>query len=263
VKLASWNVNSISAREERLLAWLAKREPDVVCLQELKATDSAFPHAALERVGYRAAVLGQPTYNGVAILARSGIEDVTRGFGDGEADAQARLIGARVSGLRVASVYVPNGESVGSDKWAYKLAWLARLRAWLERSCDPGEPLVLCGDFNVAPDDIDVANPDRWRNTVLCHPDGRRALGELVAWGLFDAFRTLHPEERAYSWWDYRELGFPRNDGLRIDQLWVTGPLVERLRSAEIDRNERKGARPSDHAPVVAAFEPWASSHAR
>jgi exodeoxyribonuclease-3 len=255
MKLASWNVNSIRAREERLLAWLARREPDVVCLQELKVTDDAFPRAALERAGYRAAVLGQPTYNGVAILARAAIEDVTCGLGDGADDAQARLIAARVSGLRVASVYVPNGASVGSDKWAYKLAWLGRLRAWLERACDPGEPLALCGDFNVAPTDLDVANPERWNDTVLCHPDGRRALEQLVGWGLFDAFRALHPQDRAYSWWDYRELGFPKNDGLRIDQLWVTAPLRERLRAVEIDRNERKGARPSDHAPVVAELE--------
>jgi exodeoxyribonuclease-3 len=255
MKLASWNVNSIRAREERLLAWLARREPDVVCLQELKVTDDAFPRSALERAGYRAAVLGQPTYNGVAILARDALEDVTCGLGDGADDTQARLIAARVSGLRVASVYVPNGASVGSDKWAYKLAWLGRLRAWLERTCDPGEPLALCGDFNVAPTDLDVANPERWNDTVLCHPDGRRALERLVGWGLFDAFRALHPQDRAYSWWDYRNLGFPKNDGLRIDQLWVTAPLRERLRAVEIDRNERKGARPSDHAPVVAELE--------
>jgi exodeoxyribonuclease-3 len=257
MKLASWNVNSIRAREERLLAWLARRQPDVVCLQELKVAEAAFPHAALESAGYRATALCQPTYNGVAILARAGVgvEDVTCGLGDDTDDSQARLIVARVSGLRVASVYVPNGAAVGSEKWEYKLAWLGRLRAWLEHRCDPAEPLALCGDFNVAPTDLDVANPERWRDTVLCHPDGRRALDELVKWGLFDAFRALHPQERAYSWWDYRRLGFAKNDGLRIDQLWVTAPLRERLRSVEMERDERKGARPSDHVPVVAELE--------
>ncbi len=250
MKLASWNVNSIRARQERLLRWLERAKPDVVCLQELKVADADFPLEALRAAGWHAAVHGQRTYNGVAILARTPLERVEVGLRDGVDDPQARLVAADAAGVRVVSLYVPNGALVGSDKWAYKLKWLARLRAWLERAADPGRALALCGDWNVAPADLDVARPDAWSDTVLCHEDGRAALRRVLDWGLIDAFRRRHPELRAYSWWDYRQLGFARNDGLRIDHLMLSEPLAARLRDAGIDRDERKGKLPSDHAPV-------------
>jgi exodeoxyribonuclease-3 len=251
MKIATWNVNSIRSRLDRLLRWLERHEPDVLCLQELKVTDDKFPFDPIREAGYAASVHGQKTYNGVAILSRTDAEDICRRLDDRDDDPQARFISARINGLRVASVYVPNGSSVGSDKWSYKLAWLQRLRAHLDRHGDPAEPLVLCGDFNVAPHDLDVANPEAWRNTVLCHEDARQALGDLGDWGLVDLFRSQHPDGRFYSWWDYRMLGFPKNDGLRIDHILGTAPVLERLESAEIDRDERKGKQPSDHAPVA------------
>jgi exodeoxyribonuclease-3 len=243
-------VNSIRTRRERLLAWLAKSGPDVVCLQELKAPDEEFPADALREAGYYSASHGQKTYNGVAIVSRAPLANVAPGLGDGVDDPQARLLSAEVHGIRVIAAYVPNGASVGSDKWEYKLAWLGRLRAYLERTADPSHPLVLCGDLNVAPADLDVARPDAWRHTVLCHEEGRAALRRVLDWGLVDGFRHRHPDVAAYSWWDYQRLAFPKGDGLRIDHVLVTAPLLARLRDAGIDRDERKGKLPSDHAPV-------------
>jgi len=253
--VATWNVNSVRAREARLLAFLERSRPDVLCLQELKTEDAAFPLEAVTRLGYHAAVYGQKTYNGVAILAREAPADVKRGMGDGDADPQARLIEARVRGVRVISAYFPNGGEVGSEKWAYKLAWMERLRAHLAATAVPGEPFALCGDFNVAPEDRDVANPESWKDTVLCHPDAREALARIAASGFEDAFRRVRPEPGLYSWWDYRMLGFPKNDGLRIDHVYATAPLAARTAAAEIDRNERKGKQPSDHAPVLVTFQ--------
>jgi exodeoxyribonuclease-3 len=191
VRIATWNVNSIRARFDRLTAWLARHSPDVLCLQELKVSDEAFPFEAIERVGYRAAVSGQKTYNGVAILAREAPSEVVRGLSDDVEDAQARLIAATVQGVRVLSAYVPNGAEVGSDKWAYKLEWLRRLRAWLDRRFPRAEPLALGGDFNVAPEARDVCDPAAWEPSVLFHPEARAALEHVRAWGLVDAFR-LH-----------------------------------------------------------------------
>ena len=256
MRLATWNVNSIRARLDRALAWLARQQPDVVCLQELKCTDDAFPHAAIRDAGYHAAVHGQKTYNGVAILSRAEPTDVQTGLGDDVEDPQARLVAATVEGVRVLSAYVPNGSVVGSDKWAYKLGWLARLRDHLDRGFDPAEPLVLCGDFNVARFDDEVGFPDRWGGSVLCHHDGREALERVRAWGFTDVFRQHHPEGGVYSWWDYRAGAFHRNDGLRIDHLFAAEPLADRCTAAEVDRDERKGPKPSDHAPVVAVFQP-------
>jgi exodeoxyribonuclease III len=249
MKLATWNVNSVRAREARLIGWLERHRPDVLCLQELKGAAEFFPTAAVAKVGYRAAVLGQKAYNGVAILAREKLEDVRRGLDDGVDDPQARLISARVGGVRVICVYVPNGGDVGHAKWQYKLAWLERLAAYLKRWHEPSEPLVLCGDFNIAPDDRDVANPESWRDTVLCHADVRARLAPLLVWGLRDLLRQTHPEGGIFSWWDYRNLGFPKNDGLRIDLVLATAPVT--CREAVVDREERQGQQPSDHAPVV------------
>ena len=254
MKIATYNVNSVRARLTRLLAWLSKERPDVACLQEIKATDDDFPRLEIEALGYQAAVHGQRTYNGVAILSLRPLDDVRRGL-DGETpDAEARLLSARVGDVRVLSVYVPNGQTVGSEKWEYKLEWMERLRGHLVASYEPGTPLVVCGDFNVAPEDRDVARPDEWRNTVLCHPDARAAWRRLVDWGMVDAVRLHHTGDGPYTWWDYRRLGFAKNNGLRIDHLLATRPLADRCTGAYVVRDERKGPLPSDHAPLVAVF---------
>ncbi len=253
-KILTWNVNSVRARLDRLLARLDAERPDVACLQELKVADDDFPRAELEAAGWHAAVHGQKTYNGVAILSRTVPTDVTRGMDDGVDDGEARLIAATVGGVRYLSAYIPNGKTVGSDKWEYKLSWLARLRAHLAARYRPDEPLVLAGDFNVAPEDRDVARPEEWRDSVLCHAEARARLADLVAWGLTDAIRLHHHGEGPLTWWDYRMLGFPKNNGLRIDHILVTAPLAARCSEAYVVRDERKGKLPSDHAPVVAVF---------
>lgn len=251
MKLATWNLNSIRARRERLLRWLERHPVEVLCLQELKVTDADFPRDELREAGYEAAVYGQRAYNGVAILSRETPGDVERGLGDEDDDDAARLIAARVAGLRVVSAYFPNGGAIGSDKWRYKLEWMRRLAAWLARRCDPEEPLVLCGDFNVAPEARDVHDPAVWEGTVLFHPEAREALERIRAFGLVDLFRRHRNEAGLFSWWDYRMLGFQKGRGLRIDHVWGTRPVAERSLGAEIDREERKGKQPSDHAPVV------------
>lgn len=254
--IATWNVNSIRMRQERLAAWLARERPDVVCLQEIKVPDADFPRAELEAAGWHLAVFGQKAYNGVAILSREPLTDVQTGLADDEEDDEARLLAARTAGgkVRVVNVYVPNGRTVGCDKWFYKLKWLERLRRWLERHARSDEPLVLCGDFNVAPEDRDVARPDEWRETVLCHGEARKGLRDVMEWGLVDTIRLHHHEQGPYSWWDYRMLGFAKGNGLRIDHILATAPLAERCTKAYVVRDERKGKQPSDHAPVVAEF---------
>jgi exodeoxyribonuclease-3 len=255
MKLATWNVNSIRAREDRLLRWLSMVGPDVLCLQELKVTEDAFPFDTLRALGYHAAVHGQKTYNGVAILARTEPGEVERGFGDGGDDIQARLVAARVGRIRVVSAYVPNGAEVGSDKWAYKLEWLRRLGAWLDRRFARSDLLALCGDFNVAPEARDVHDPSAWEGSVLFHPDARAALESVRARGLVDGFRLHHQAPGFYTWWDYRMLAFPKNRGLRIDHVFLSETLAARCTAASIDRNERKGKQPSDHAPVVVTLD--------
>jgi exodeoxyribonuclease-3 len=255
VKLATWNINSIRAREERLLTWLGQERPDVLCLQETKVEDSGFPLAPLKKLGYEVAMFGQRSYNGVAIASTQPLADVVRGFGDGADDEDARAITATTHGMRVVCVYVPNGQDLTSDRYPYKLAWFGRLRAYLDRTASPEQPLAVCGDMNVAPDDRDVWSPEKWQNQIHCSPPERAALGELTGFGLTDAFRHLHGDEKAYSWWDYRGVAFFRDQGLRIDHIYLTQPLVARCTGCTIDRNARKGQDASDHAPVVAALE--------
>ena len=252
--VATWNVNSIRARLERVLDWLRQAVPDVLCLQELKADDDAFPREPLAEAGYHAAVHGQRTYNGVAILARTPPENVAAGMDDGAPDPQARLIAADVAGVRVFSAYVPNGQTVGSEAWAYKLDWLGRLDAYLRRSVPAESPAVLCGDFNVAPDDKDVAYPDAWADSVLCGPPARAAMAAVRDAGWIDLLRRFHPDGGVYTWWDYRRGAFRRGDGLRLDHVWATAPLAARCTAVRVDRDERAGPKPSDHAPVVATF---------
>jgi exodeoxyribonuclease-3 len=248
VKLATWNVNSIRARLDRVLAWLDQHRPDVLCMQETKVEDEAFPADELRTRGYHVAFHGQRTYNGVAILSRTPLTEVTRGFGDGDEDAQARMISATTAGVRVTSVYVPNGEQVGSDKFRYKLGWMERLRRWV--AARTSDTAILCGDFNVAPAPIDVHDPVAWEGRVLFSIDEREALRRIVETGLVDIVRTQHPTEPMFSWWDYRMLAFPKGRGLRIDHLLATPALAARAVASGVDRESRKGKQPSDHAAV-------------
>lgn len=251
MKICTWNVNSIRSRLERIVSWTRREEPDVLCFQEIKTTDELFPAAPFKDLGYHVETWGQPTYNGVAILSRTPPADVVRGLpGDGP-EAHRRLIAATVEGLRIINVYVPNGQSPESDKFVFKLQWLGRLRDWLEASASPSEPLLLLGDFNIAPDERDVHDPERWRGKIHFHPKEHEALGRITSWGLFDLFRKHHTEGGFYSWWDYRQLAFPKNHGLRIDLVLGTTPMLDRCKGSAIHRDERKGEGPSDHVPVV------------
>jgi exodeoxyribonuclease-3 len=251
VKLASWNVNSIRARLDRVVEWLDRVGPDVLCMQETKVGDELFPLEPFRSRGYHAAIFGQKTYNGVAIVARSPLEGVVRGF-PGDSETASRLIAATVGGVRVVNVYVPNGRSVDSPHFALKLEWLRRLRRYLDETTRADERVAVCGDFNVAPEDRDVYDPVALRNQVHCHPEERKALAEVVAFGLVDVLRRRRPEAGLYTWWDYRQGAFHRNRGLRIDQIWMSEPLAARCTAVAIDREARKGKQPSDHAPVIA-----------
>jgi len=251
MKLAAWNVNSLKVRLPQLLEWLAATQPDVVCLQETKLEDHNFPQQAIEAAGYQVVFSGQKTYNGVALLARGAISDVVCGnplF----PDPQKRLIAASVGGVRVICAYVPNGQAVGSDKYEYKLAWLDALHTWIGEQLAENPRLALAGDFNIAPEDRDVHDPAAWAGQILCSDDERAAFQRLQALGLKDSFRLFAQPEKSFSWWDYRMLGFQRNQGLRIDHILLSAPLAERCSAAGIDREMRKRERPSDHAPVSA-----------
>jgi exodeoxyribonuclease-3 len=253
--VATWNVNSIRVRLERVLAWLAAKQPDVLCLQETKVEDKDFPYMAFEMAGYQAAHFGQKTYNGVAILSKEPLQDVHNGLDGDDEDFQCRLIAATVHGCRILSAYFPNGESLESPKYQYKLRWLARLQQHLVTRCDPAAPLVLCGDFNIAPEPRDVHAPELWEQSTLYHTDVRAAFLRLQEFGFVDTYRLHVQDPGKFSWWDYRMLAFPKNQGLRIDHVLATRPLADKCVAAEIDRNERKGKQPSDHAPVLATFD--------
>jgi exodeoxyribonuclease III len=254
VKLATWNINSIRARNDRVFAWLDREKPDVLCLQETKVEDEGFPTAAFEKAGYQVATYGQRSYNGVAIASRYPLIDVARGFSDGEADEEARVLAATVDGVRVVCLYVPNGQELTSEKYPYKLAWFGRLRAFLERTQASTDPVIVCGDMNVTPDDRDVWAPEKWKDQIHCSPPERAALANVVAWGLTDLFRHHHGDAKQYSWWDYRGVAFFKDQGLRIDLVFGTAPIVARCTACTIDRSARKGQDASDHAPVIATL---------
>jgi len=248
--IATWNVNSIRIRHERLLAWLQEAQPDVLCLQELKCVVEQFPIDAITALGYQSAVAGQRTYNGVAILSKQPMQvGAIEGHGVGNPE-EARLIHVFVQGFDVYSVYVPNGGEVSSEKYTYKKAWLDGLLGYLGRKHTPSDKVILAGDFNIAPEDLDVAQPDTWRESVLCHTEVRQRFSQLLNLGYADGFRLVNKDGGFYSWWDYRQLGFPKNNGLRIDHLLVSAALQPQVKDARIDRNQRKGKQPSDHAPV-------------
>lgn len=252
MRLVTWNVNSLKARLPRVEAWLAEVQPDVVCLQETKLADTAFPSLAFEALGYASVHCGQGQWNGVAILSRVGIDDVVTGFADGgPPDDEARLITATCGGVRVSSVYVPNGRSPDHEQYRYKLAWLDRLVEHLTATCSPDEPVAVCGDFNIAPADIDVYDPAKFVGATHVSGPERDALQRVLDWGMVDAFRQRYGDERLFSWWDYRAGDFHQGRGMRIDLVLVSRPLAGKVTWAVIDRNARKGQQPSDHAPVV------------
>ena len=252
MKIASWNINSLRKRQDRLFAWLKNTKPDIVCLQETKCTDDQFPVLAVQAAGYHAAYHGEKSYNGVAILSKTEPREVRPSLCDEVVDPQARVIAATIDNIRVFSIYAPNGQAVGSPAYAYKLNWYRHLRDCLakEKALD----LVVCGDFNVAPEDVDIHDPDLWRGAIMCSEDERKAFRELCEIGLRDTFRLHHKEGEEFSWWDYRMLSFPKNRGLRIDAILASKTLAARCTAAGIDRDMRKGKEPSDHAPVLAEF---------
>ncbi len=254
MKIATWNVNSILARLPLVLRWIESAKPDVLCLQELKCVDEKFPRDAFLELGYSSEAYGQPTYNGVAILSRTPIENVQRGLHDDEMGAHARLLAATVQGIRVVNVYIPNGQEVGTEKYIFKLKWMLRLRKYFNLHCSISEKVLVCGDFNVAPEERDVHDPQLWEGKILFSKRERAALAEIKNWGFNDAYRQHTESGGHYSWWDYRQGAFPRNNGLRIDHIWISAPLVERCVASWIDVEPRTWERPSDHTPVVAEF---------
>ena len=253
MKLATWNVNSLRVRLPHLTDWLAQAQPDIVCLQELKCEDTKFPRAELEAAGYRSVFSGQKTYNGVAILSRSALLEVSAGI-PGFQDEQRRVLAATAGDLRVICVYCPNGQAVGSEKYAYKLRWFAALKEYVAAEFSRHPKLAVAGDFNVAPEDRDVHDPKAWEGQVLVSEPERVAWRALLAVGLKDSFRLFDQPEKIYSWWDYRMLGFRRNAGLRIDHVLVSAELAKRCTASTVDKAPRKLERPSDHAPVIAEF---------
>jgi exodeoxyribonuclease-3 len=251
--VASWNVNSVRVRLEQVLEWLDSARPDVLGLQEIKMQTDDFPVAAFEEVGYHCAVDGQKTYNGVALLSRTEPTDVQRSIPD-FADEQKRAIAATYGDYRVIDLYVPNGQAVGAEKYEYKLNWLAALTNWLEQELKQHDKVIVMGDFNIAPDDRDVHDPDEWRGKILCSDAERAALQKLLDLGLSDSFRLFDQPDETFSWWDYRAAGFRRNRGLRIDLLLVSNALKTFTGASRIDKEPRGHERPSDHAPVWVEF---------
>lgn len=266
MRVATWNVNSLKARLPRVEEWLGYADVDVLCLQETKLSDATFPAMAFEALGYSSVHFGQGQWNGVAILSRVGIENALNGFaegvaGSGPADnyvegvlAEARVITAECGGLTVASVYVPNGRSIDDPHYGAKLEWLLRLREHFARISLPKQPVILCGDFNIAPDDRDVWDPEKFKDSTHVTAAERARLAELEGWGFTDLFRAKYSQDRLYTYWDYRAGDFHQHRGMRIDLMYGTAPIVERLRWAFVDRNARKGKLPSDHTPVIVDF---------
>ncbi len=254
MKIATWNVNSLKVRLPHVLQWAAEQRPDVIALQEIKQPDEDFPGDALRAAGYEGLSNGQRTYNGVALVSRDPASDPVRALPDSD-DPQRRVLAATVAGVRIVNLYVPNGQSVDSDKFAYKLDWLSRLHDYLVRELRDHERLVVLGDFNIAPEDRDVHDPDLWRGKVLFSEPEHEALGRLLDLGLVDLYRQFDQPDDAYSWWDYRAAAFRRNRGLRIDLILGSHVMAERCVACGIDREPRGWERPSDHAPVWAEFE--------
>jgi exodeoxyribonuclease-3 len=254
MKIATWNVNSMNVRLPHVLEWLQNHEPDVLVLQEIKQLTDKFPSAALQEIGYHSIASGQKTYNGVAVVSKHPAGDPVTDF-PGFEDPQRRILATTIDDVRVVDLYVPNGSEVGSEKYAYKLGWLSALRGFLKAELAQHENLVVLGDFNIAPADADVYDPEKWGDAILCSPLEREALEKLIELGLTDVFRKFDQAEDTFSWWDYRAAGFRRNAGLRIDLILTSDSMTSRCIASYVDREPRAWERPSDHAPVVAEFE--------
>lgn len=252
--LATWNVNSINTRLAHLLDWLKFVKPNVLCLQETKVVDEKFPLDEIKALGYNVEIYGEKSYNGVAIISDKPLTNVVRGLPTEVGPGSKRIIAGTYDDIRVVDVYIPNGGELGSDKYAYKLEWLAALKDYLGNSHVADENLVVTGDFNIAPEDRDVYDPKEWGGSIMCSPAERAALEAIRQWGLVDVFRSVHEQPGLYTWWDYRMNAFRRNVGFRIDHIWATPSLAERVKTIYIDREPRKLEQPSDHAPVVAEF---------
>jgi exodeoxyribonuclease III len=253
MRIVSWNINSLRKRQDRLFAWLEATKPDIVCLQETKCPDDQFPALALQAVAYCSAYHGEKSYNGVAILAKSALRDVRPSLCDEVVDPQARVIAANVDDVRVFSIYAPNGQAIGSPAYEYKLHWYGRLRDCVAK--EKSRDVLVCGDFNIAPEDIDVYDPDLWRGAIMASDSERAAFQELCEIGLRDTLRIYHKEGELFSWWDYQMRAFEKNRGLRIDAVLASEKLATKCIRSGIDREMRKGKEPSDHAPVWAEFE--------
>ena len=255
MKIATWNVNSINIRLEQLLQWLKTTGTDVLCLQETKCVDEKFPFEVINESGYHVAFSGQKSYNGVAILSKHAIEDVQKNFRDDASDAPKRLIAATVGGVRIVNTYIPNGTELWTDKFTFKLDWLQRLRRMFDETCDKNADVLLCGDFNVAPDERDVWNVGFWEGKLHFTKPERAAIHHVKQWGFTDVFRQMNGDAKEFSWWNYREGAFFKDQGLRIDHIWTSAPLAEKCVGCWIDRQPRSAERPSDHTPVVAEFK--------
>lgn len=253
MKIATWNVNSLNVRLPHVLEWLSSARPDVLALQEIKQITDAFPLESFSEIGYNAAASGQTTYNGVATLSRGPLSDAVTDIPDFE-DPERRVLAMTVEGIRIVNLYVPNGQRLASEKYEYKLHWLAATRDFLAAQMDAHENLVVLGDFNIAPEDRDVYDPVAWGDDVLCSGPERAALGEILKLGLVDVFRQFPQPEKTFSWWDYRAGRFRRNAGLRIDLILASPAMSERCTGSYVDREPRTWERPSDHAPVIAEF---------
>lgn len=254
MKIASWNVNSLKVRLPQLLDWLEANQPDIVALQETKLTDENFPAGPIQAAGYQVLYAGQKTYNGVAIISRVPGTDVVTDL-PGLNDPQRRVLAASFGSLRVLNVYIPNGQEVGTEKYGYKLDWLEKLVDYVQAQLAGHEQFVLLGDFNIAPDDADVHDPEAWRDKILCSSPERAAFQRLIQAGMHDSFRLFDQEANSFSWWDYRAAGFRRNLGLRIDLVLISDALKSHCRASYIDKAPRKLERPSDHAPAVADID--------
>jgi exodeoxyribonuclease III len=255
MRIVTWNVNSLAARLPRVTEWMEANQPDVLCMQETKHAADAFPEQVMRDLGYEVAHHGDGGRNGVAIASRVGLGHVCRGFGSAEDEYGCRIVAADCAGVRVHSVYVPNGRSLDSEHYVAKLAWLTHLRRYLRETCDPDGSVAVCGDFNVAPDDRDVWDPAEFVGATHVSEPERAALREILDWGLEDVFRRLHEQGGTYSWWDYRAGNFHKGFGMRIDLILVTRSLAEHTVAVRIDRDARKGKKPSDHAPVIVDLE--------
>jgi exodeoxyribonuclease III len=255
MKIATWNVNSINVRMPQLLAWLETADLDVACFQETKTIDDGFPTDALKAAGYDAVFMGEKAYNGVAIISRHEITDVQKNFVDDDEAAPKRMIAGTVNGVRIVNTYIPNGSELWSDKFRFKLDWLQRLRRFFDETCDANSDVLLCGDFNVAPDELDVWNVGAYEGRLHFSKPERAAIHFVKQWGFTDVFRKLNPDAKEFSWWDYRAGAWQKNHGLRIDHMWASAPLAAKCIACWIDKAPRALELPSDHAPVIAEFK--------